>query len=265
MEYIDVRTAAEKWALPERRVTLLCRGGRIAGAKKDGRSWLIPSDAEKPLDGRTKEYQSAEKAETVVEATTTHYTVHGASRNAVRRFEEVYKKAFNGGTPNSEKCGATVSLQLQAIGILKKYKSANGKDFFDSFKDVSKTDGGYVVNKISKDTTPLSTLINNINRENTNGENTYIALCFETGGDDYDSQDCGHVLLIHKIYDGKVYFMENWKNEKYGKGYIRCEEINNFLSPLGFGYGELTNKKNGNTYYIYDGALWFRNPDESSK
>ena len=63
MEYIDVHTASEKWSLSERRITMLCRDGRILGAKKDGRTWLIPSDTEKPLDARTREYQDAEHAE----------------------------------------------------------------------------------------------------------------------------------------------------------------------------------------------------------
>ena len=57
MEYIDVSTAAERWQVPERRVTALCRNGRIPGTVKDGKSWLIPGDAKLPPDGRTKEAQ----------------------------------------------------------------------------------------------------------------------------------------------------------------------------------------------------------------
>lgn len=52
MKYMDVHTAAEKWGLKERRVTALCRDGRIMGAVKQGKSWLIPSTAMKPEDGR---------------------------------------------------------------------------------------------------------------------------------------------------------------------------------------------------------------------
>ncbi|MBO2516671.1 MAG: GHMP kinase [Clostridiales bacterium] len=40
----------------ERRITALCREGRIEGARKKGNQWEIPSAAEKPLDGRTKEF-----------------------------------------------------------------------------------------------------------------------------------------------------------------------------------------------------------------
>lgn len=43
---MDVKTAADRWELTERRITTLCRDGRIAGAKKEGGLWLIPDDAE---------------------------------------------------------------------------------------------------------------------------------------------------------------------------------------------------------------------------
>lgn len=190
----------------------------------------------------------------------------------LKQMKEVYEKAFGNGAPGSGYCGRAVTEQLMEIGILKKvddkdkdWISGNGKDYFGLFIDGQTTYGGYTVEKYPKEKEGLAEFIKYVNKNNIAAENTYIALCFEKGGDDYASQDYGHVLLIHKIYNGNVYFMENWKNEKYEKGYIRCEEINNFLSPLGFGYGELTNKKNGNTYYIYDGAIWFRNPGESSK
>lgn len=59
-----VREAAERWELTERRVTGLCRDGKIPGAHKQGRSWLIPGDAAKPDDGRVKSglYAQAKQA-----------------------------------------------------------------------------------------------------------------------------------------------------------------------------------------------------------
>lgn len=52
MKYMDVKTAASKWKLTERRITMLCRKGRIEGARKEGGLWLIPANAVKPIDGR---------------------------------------------------------------------------------------------------------------------------------------------------------------------------------------------------------------------
>ena len=45
MKLIDVREAAAKWGMPERRVTTLCRDGKIPGAKKEGKLWMIPVNA----------------------------------------------------------------------------------------------------------------------------------------------------------------------------------------------------------------------------
>ena len=49
-----VKEAAILWNLTERRVAALCKDGKIQGAKKDGKSWIIPDDAEKPVDNRIR-------------------------------------------------------------------------------------------------------------------------------------------------------------------------------------------------------------------
>ena len=93
MDYIEVREAAKKWGILERRVTSLCRLGRIEGAKKVGKLWLIPSDAGKPVDKRTKEYRDAEAAPIERRETVTRYTEVGAGKNAVSNFERIYRKS----------------------------------------------------------------------------------------------------------------------------------------------------------------------------
>ena len=55
--FMTVRQAAEKWGISDRRVRTLCVEGRIPGAYRSGRSWVIPADAVKPDDGR---YHSTE-------------------------------------------------------------------------------------------------------------------------------------------------------------------------------------------------------------
>lgn len=55
--YMTVQQAAEKWAISDRRVRVLCSEGKIPGAFREGRSWKIPMDAAKPADGR---YRSSE-------------------------------------------------------------------------------------------------------------------------------------------------------------------------------------------------------------
>ena len=57
MEYMSAPEAAKKWGISERRAQKLCEENRIPGVLKLGYMWLIPKDAEKPIDGRLKEWR----------------------------------------------------------------------------------------------------------------------------------------------------------------------------------------------------------------
>lgn len=52
MEYFTSSEMAEVWSVSRRRVSVLCKEGRIDGAILKGKTWLIPSNAVKPEDGR---------------------------------------------------------------------------------------------------------------------------------------------------------------------------------------------------------------------
>ena len=54
MEYLKIEQIAKKWDISVRRVQLLCAEGKIEGAVRFGRAWMIPQTAKKPVDGRTK-------------------------------------------------------------------------------------------------------------------------------------------------------------------------------------------------------------------
>ena len=51
---ISIQEAAERWNITDRRVTTLCKNGKIKGAEKQGNRWMIPSDTQKPADQRIK-------------------------------------------------------------------------------------------------------------------------------------------------------------------------------------------------------------------
>lgn len=93
MEYIDIRKAAVNWDLPERRISALCRAGRIIGAKKVGKLWLIPDSAPKPLDGRTKEFSAQVQPQNILVPSVVRYTEDGAHMKAVRAFEQIYTRS----------------------------------------------------------------------------------------------------------------------------------------------------------------------------
>ena len=54
MEYLTTVELSEKWKISSRRIGVLCSDGRIDGAIKKGKTWLIPAESTKPFDARKK-------------------------------------------------------------------------------------------------------------------------------------------------------------------------------------------------------------------
>ena len=54
MDYITTIEMSKIWGISSRRISLLCSQGRVPGAEKKGKTWLIPKDAVKPTDPRKK-------------------------------------------------------------------------------------------------------------------------------------------------------------------------------------------------------------------
>ena len=63
LSYISAKEAAEKWNISQRRVATLCSEERISGAMMVGNMWIIPVNAEKPIDKRTVRYEKTHKIE----------------------------------------------------------------------------------------------------------------------------------------------------------------------------------------------------------
>jgi len=57
--WITPKQAAEQWKMTARQVQSLCAKGKINGAERLGRVWLIPKSARKPIDGRTRQADAA--------------------------------------------------------------------------------------------------------------------------------------------------------------------------------------------------------------
>ena len=50
MDYLTTVEAAKKWNISSRMAAYYCEAGRVKGAVKKGKSWLVPSSAAKPVD-----------------------------------------------------------------------------------------------------------------------------------------------------------------------------------------------------------------------
>ena len=55
MNYMTLKEASEKLGISARMINYYCTAKRISGAVKMGTVWLIPKNAVKPIDNRTKE------------------------------------------------------------------------------------------------------------------------------------------------------------------------------------------------------------------
>ena len=63
LEWISPQQAAEKWGITLRQAQSLCSRGKIQGVVRLGHAWLIPKDAPRPIDGRTKAAKQAKRGE----------------------------------------------------------------------------------------------------------------------------------------------------------------------------------------------------------
>lgn len=72
LNYMSVKEASVKWEITERQVQKLCVIGRIPGAVKISRIWLIPTESQKPMDRRYKATVSKITIEEIVEQYSTY-------------------------------------------------------------------------------------------------------------------------------------------------------------------------------------------------
>lgn len=54
MDYLTATELSRVWNISTRRIGVLCTEGRVDGAIKKGKMWLIPDTAQKPEDARYK-------------------------------------------------------------------------------------------------------------------------------------------------------------------------------------------------------------------
>lgn len=64
MKYLSTIETGKRWGLSSRRVSILCAEGRIPGAQRAGKMWIIPEDAVKPTDARIKNRKYIKRKET---------------------------------------------------------------------------------------------------------------------------------------------------------------------------------------------------------
>ena len=62
-ELMTTMDAAELWGITPRRVQILCDKGKVNGAFRMGKTWIIPKSTSRPIDGRTKAAKASKNKE----------------------------------------------------------------------------------------------------------------------------------------------------------------------------------------------------------
>ena len=58
MEYLTVKETAQRWGVSVRTVNMHLNAGRVAGAVRKEHGWLVPANAQKPIDRRRKQAEA---------------------------------------------------------------------------------------------------------------------------------------------------------------------------------------------------------------
>lgn len=135
-------------------------------------------------------------------------------------YKKVKKKArvksFKG------KCGRYVGMQLVALGINTKYIGSNGNRAFDIYKNKTRTSGGYEITAYPAKKYSLKEALEAIERDDPHARNILVG--FEKGTSKAGKK-YGHVMFIHGIENGMVYFSDSYSQTVDGKRYKGGEPI----------------------------------------
>lgn len=149
MKYIKVSQAAEKWGLSPRRVRILCAEGKIGGCVRKGRLYLIPEDAEKPLDGR---YKRPQKSYAPEEKLARLSSLRPLTAGEVERLREEFTVDF---TYNSNAIEGN-TLTLKETAMVLEGMTIDQKPLKDHLEAVGHRDAFLYVQDIAEKEIPLS-------------------------------------------------------------------------------------------------------------
>lgn len=138
MEYISIQDVSDKWNISKRRIQILCREGRIDGAKVVGNMWLVPENTVKPMDGRVKNPVMKDKN-----------VLSGVRRDLKKLLKSMYKRSNDTGM--SEDTKKTYVLTILAGSLCNLYLNnfeQNYRIYEIIYKDISGDNKTFVIDDI---------------------------------------------------------------------------------------------------------------------
>lgn len=92
MEYMTTKEASAKWGISTSRITILANEGRIPGAQRFGRSWLIPFSAPKPPELKPDRSGSVRKQNNFFPC---HYIPFAQTGTAQKKYSSLNSSALS--------------------------------------------------------------------------------------------------------------------------------------------------------------------------
>ncbi len=152
MEYIKVSKAAEKWGISTRRVRVLCAEGKIPGVVRKGNLYMIPENAQKPLDGRRSRAGVLADIEQKRERLD---AMRPLTPGEVKRLQEEFMVEF---TYNSNAIEGN-TLTLKETAMVLEGMTIDQKPLKDHLEAVGHRDAFLYIQEIAKQDVPLSEFV----------------------------------------------------------------------------------------------------------
>lgn len=136
MDYLSIQDVSNKWNISKRRIQVLCREGRINGAKMIGNMWVVPKDAERPNDARTKNPLIENKRYSVV-------------RSELKKLlKKMYKRSENIGIPEKDRKAYVLSVLAGSLCLVYIEKSNDTSGIYKQiYCDISEKSNGYEIDE----------------------------------------------------------------------------------------------------------------------
>ncbi|MDE7424381.1 MAG: N-6 DNA methylase [Lachnospiraceae bacterium] len=127
MDYLPIQELSNRWNISKRRIQILCKEGRIEGAKMIGNMWVVPSDAKRPRDARVKNPTVTKNKDTSI-----------VRRELKKILKKLFKIAGECGIKEEDKRNIVLSSIAYSLCTvyLNEEKNAD-KIFMTIYKDIS--------------------------------------------------------------------------------------------------------------------------------
>lgn len=170
-------------------------------------------------------------------------------KSLLERVEYYYAwaKRYNNNESFKNYCAHYVNLQLQLLGINKKYVGGNGNDEYDNYKNLQRSQGGRKIHNYPANNANFKDILYEISSLGPVVTDVLVGFQWTNtnAGKKY-----GHTFFIHGIIGEYVYFSDSFTFTFGGKTYKEGTPIKWTIDQVVAYYGR-------SSHYTVEGLIWF--------